>query len=190
MDKQLHPQLIMPPFPIDPYSATYIQLLEHSHMDSFLAHAKKAQHSFESQWSACSYTHRLPQSEISGHTTQRYAPYDKDTEKGDIPTPFVKSRSLSFAYAGDTQGTMPETAPPHSPTAPNALFPATGNTTNSFPNPTSSYVSCTTYTVPVPTRPPIMATTPAPCAVTAPTWCATASGTDTHHLFVQSHNPI
>ena len=53
MDKQLHPQLIMPPFPIDPYSATYIQLLECSHMDSFLTHAEKAQHTFENQQVAC-----------------------------------------------------------------------------------------------------------------------------------------
>jgi len=49
MDKQLHSQFITCPFQIDPYSATYIQLLERSCMDSFFACAKKAQQTFDLQ---------------------------------------------------------------------------------------------------------------------------------------------
>ena len=60
MDKQLHTQFFSHPFAIDPYSTTYVQLLECLHMDSFLARAEKAQHSFESQQSAHSYTSRPP----------------------------------------------------------------------------------------------------------------------------------
>jgi len=51
-------------------------------MDSFLAHAEKAQLTFESQWATHSYTTHSPRSEIGAHTMQRYAPYDKDSKKG------------------------------------------------------------------------------------------------------------
>jgi len=51
MDKQLCSQFITCPFQIDPYSATYIQLLERSRMNFFFAHAEKAQQMFDlQQW--------------------------------------------------------------------------------------------------------------------------------------------
>jgi len=53
MDKQLCMQFIIRPFQIEPYSATYIQLLERSHMDSFFAHAEKAQRTFKLQHASC-----------------------------------------------------------------------------------------------------------------------------------------
>src|SRR5882724_11401689 len=113
-------------------------------------------------------------------------------KKGDTPIPFMKTRSPSYAYTVVPWDTMPTTALPHNPTTPNALFPVTGNLTNFFPSPTSSFASCTTYAEPAPTQPPTMAITPAPYVVMAPTWHATAPGTDIHHLLnkvVTPYNP-
>jgi len=71
MDKKLHTQFITRPFPIDPDSPTYIQLLERSHMDSFLACAKKAQHTFKLQHVACTNLPRPAQQENGSPTSQR-----------------------------------------------------------------------------------------------------------------------
>src|SRR5882724_1156830 len=61
-------------------------------MDSFLTHAEKAQHTFESQWAACSNTPHLPRSETSGHAMQRYAPYNKDAKKGGHSNSFHENK--------------------------------------------------------------------------------------------------
>jgi len=108
MDKQLRTQFITRPFAIDPYSTTYIQLLEHLRMDSFLAHAEKAQLTFESQRAARSYTSHSPRSEIGTHTMQRYAPYDKDSEKGGQADSFRETKRpilcLCCGYTGHRAG--------------------------------------------------------------------------------------
>jgi len=57
MDKQLHIKFISRSFTIDPYSTTYIQLLERSHMESFFTQAEKVQHTFELQRASRFTTH-------------------------------------------------------------------------------------------------------------------------------------
>jgi len=86
MDEQLCTQFITCPFAIDPYSATYIQLMECSCMDSFLTHAEKAKQNFENQWATCTNMPHPSQSE------NRYAPYNKDAEKGGHLESFHKTK--------------------------------------------------------------------------------------------------
>jgi len=82
MDKQLHTQFIARPFTIDPYSPTYVQLLERSRMDSFFARAEKAQRTFELQWASRTCAPCASRDDASSSTSHRYTPYDKANDKG------------------------------------------------------------------------------------------------------------
>ena len=107
MDNQLCTQFMTCPFMIDPYSTTYIQLLECSRMDSFLTHVEKAQHTFENQWAARTSTPCSSQSE------NRYAPYDKDAAKGGHLESFRKTKKpilcLQCGYTSHRAGNCSST---------------------------------------------------------------------------------
>jgi len=107
MDKQLHSQFITCPFQIDPYSTTYIQLLERSCMDSFFTYAKKAQQIFDLQWLS-RYGSHLVRNESSNQSSHRFTPYDKDTEKGRETESFHDSKKhilcLHCRYMGHWEG--------------------------------------------------------------------------------------
>jgi len=82
MDRQLRTQFINRPFTVDPDSSTYIHLLEHACMDTFLARCAKSQHTFKSHRSFRTYTpycspHNHPHIQPSSILTPRYTPYDK-----------------------------------------------------------------------------------------------------------------
>jgi len=111
MDKQLRTQFITRPFAIDPYSATYIQLLERSRMDSFLARAEKAQQTFETQRAARTNLPCPTRGESMGNSSHRYTYYNKDAEKGRHPDFFCEHKKpilcLHCSYTSHCAGNGP-----------------------------------------------------------------------------------
>ena len=108
IDKQLHSQFITHPFQIDPYSATYIQLLERSCMESFFSHAEKAQQMFDLQQWLSRYGSCSMQNKSSNPSSHMFAPYDKDTNKGRAMESFHDSKKpilcLRCGYTGHQAG--------------------------------------------------------------------------------------
>jgi len=92
MDRQLRTQFITRPFIVDPYSTTYVQLLERAHMDSFFARAEKAQQTFEVQRASRTYGSRSTRPEGGGPAPHRYMPYEKDNDKGKTADSFRENK--------------------------------------------------------------------------------------------------
>src|SRR5882724_7168036 len=107
MNKKLHTQFITCPFQIEPYSATYIQLLKRSRMDSFLACVEKSQQTFDLQ-QVSHYGSHSAQNEGINPSPHRFSPYDKDTKKGRVSDSFCDTKKpilcLHCGYTGDHTG--------------------------------------------------------------------------------------
>jgi len=109
-----------------------------------------------------------------------------------LPIPFMRIRSPSYAYTVDTQDTMQAIACPTNPITPKDPLLVTGDMINSFPNPTRLSACSSMSGVHALTLSPTMEVTSVPCVVMAVTPHATALETDAESVLykiVTPYNP-